>query len=167
MDHVLQVFPSAQQALETYHINRLAGSGGGGFQPDDSLATVALNHGVDVTEVIEHIKRSQDLVRDLEITVHEAAAMIAQEQVALLDVRAPQAFAMASIPGSRLLDDATAQDIVARWPRETFIVLVCHHGERSLHAAAYLRDHGFTQARSLSGGVDAWSLEIDPSVPRY
>ena len=126
-----------------------------------------MKHGADVSEIIEHIERSQDFVKNLEITVHDAAASIARGTVAVLDVREAQAFAMASIPGSRRLDDAMAQEIVERWPRDTPIVLVCHHGERSLHAAARLRDYGFTQARSLSGGVDAWSTEIDPSVQRY
>ena len=167
MDRVLQEFPAAQQTLQKYGIDRHAGPGGAGFQPDDSLAVVAMTHGADVAQIIEHIERSQAFVKNLEITVHDAAASISRGVVAVLDVREGQAFAMASIPGSRRIDDAMAQEIVEHWPRDTPIVLVCHHGERSLHAAVRLRDYGFTQARSLSGGVDAWSRDIDPSVPRY
>ena len=44
---------------------------------------------------------------------------------------------------------------------------MCHHGVRSLDAAAYLRGHGFVNAKSMSGGIDAWALQIDPSTPRY
>lgn len=47
------------------------------------------------------------------------------------------------------------------------IIAFCHHGVRSLHVAAWLRNQGFEQAQSLTGGIDLWSLEIDPSVPRY
>src|SRR4029453_11129128 len=74
MDKVFQVFPSAQRALlEKYHINRLGGRNSSGFQPADLLATVAMNHGVDVNEVVEHIKKTQEMVKDLEITVRETA----------------------------------------------------------------------------------------------
>ena len=168
MDQVLQEFPSAQRALsEKYHINRLGGSASSGYQPADTLATVAMNHGVNVIEVIEHIKKSQDEVKDLEITVWETAELMKDGKVTLLDVRAPQAFATASIPGSRLVDQALAREIVQSWPKDAPIVLVCHHGMRSLDAADYLRRFGFANAKSLAGGVDAWSIEIDPSVPRY
>jgi rhodanese-related sulfurtransferase len=168
MEQVLQVFPSAQRALlEKYHIDRLGGPGSVGYQPADSLATVATNHGVDVIEVIKHINKTQDMVKDLEITARETAELMKEGKITLLDVRAPEAYDMASIPGSMLVDQALAQEIVQSWPKDTPIVLICHHGMRSLDAADYLRGYGFANAKSLSGGIDAWSLEIDPSVPRY
>jgi len=168
MDEVLQVFPSAQRALlEKYHINRLGGDSSPGYQPADTLAKLAMRHGLDVNEVIEDIKKSQAIVKDLEITARETAELMKQGQVRLLDVRAPQAYAMASIPGSVRIDEALAEEIVQSWPKDTPIILVCHHGMRSLDAAEYLRDYGFVNVKSLSGGVDTWSLEIDPSVPRY
>lgn len=168
MDKVFQVFPSAQRALlEKYHINRLGGRNSSGFQPADSLATVAMNHGVDVNEVVEHIKKTQEMMKDLEITVRETAELMKEGRIKVVDVRSPQAYAIANIPGSMLIDQALAQEIVQTWPKDTRIVLVCHHGMRSLDAADYLRTFGFTNVKSLSGGVDAWSLEIDPSVPRY
>jgi rhodanese-related sulfurtransferase len=168
MDEVLQVFPSAQRALlEKYHINRLGDRSSSGFQPTDSLATVAMIHRVDVNEVVEHIKKSQEMVKDLEITAHETAELLKEGKVVLLDVRAPQAYATASIPGSVRVEYVLAQEIVQSWPKDTPIVLICHHGMRSLDAADCLRHYGFTNAKSLSGGIDAWSLEIDPSVPRY
>ena len=51
--------------------------------------------------------------------------------------------------------------------RDRPLVVYCHHGIRSLHAALALRSRGYTQARSLRGGIDRWSAEIDPAMPRY
>jgi rhodanese-related sulfurtransferase len=50
---------------------------------------------------------------------------------------------------------------------EERLLLVCHHGVRSMNVAAWLRNQGFENAQSLRGGIDAWSLEVDPSVSRY
>ena len=47
------------------------------------------------------------------------------------------------------------------------IVVVCHHGVRSMRIAAFLRQHGFVDVRSMAGGIDLWSRDIDPDVPRY
>jgi rhodanese-related sulfurtransferase len=47
------------------------------------------------------------------------------------------------------------------------IIVHCHHGGRSLRVAKWLREQGFIQAQSMAGGIDAWSLQIDPDVPRY
>jgi Rhodanese-like domain len=52
-------------------------------------------------------------------------------------------------------------------PKDTPVVFHCHHGQRSLDAASYLAGHGFKNARSLTGGIEAWSIEVDASVPRY
>jgi rhodanese-related sulfurtransferase len=51
--------------------------------------------------------------------------------------------------------------------RDRRIVVHCHHGGRSLRVANWLRGQGFEQAQSMAGGIDAWSTEIDPAVPRY
>ena len=53
------------------------------------------------------------------------------------------------------------------WSKDTPIVFYCHLGERSLDAASYFAAHGFSNARSMTGGIDAWSLEVDPAAPRY
>jgi rhodanese-related sulfurtransferase len=165
MEQVLQVFPSAQRALvQKYHVG---GCSSCGFHPADSLATVATNHGLDVNEVIEHIRKSQEMEKDMEITARETAELLKEGKIKLLDVRAPQEFAAASIPGSMLVDQALAQEIMQSWPKEALIITICHHGMRSLDAAAYLRGHGFVNAKSMVGGIEAWSLEVDPSIPRY
>jgi len=165
MQQVTTVFPSSQRALfQKYHVG---GCSSCGFQPTDTLGTVAMNHGLDVKEVIQHIQRSQEMETDLEITPRDTAELLKQGKIKLLDVRTPQEYATASVPGSTLVDQNLAQEIVQTWPKDTAIVTMCHHGMRSLDAAAYLRGHGFANTKSMSGGIDAWSLQIDSSVPRY
>src|SRR5262245_65820925 len=101
MHHVTSVFPSAQRALfQRYHVG---GCSSCGFQPLDTLATVAMNHGLDVNEVIEHIKRSQEMEKDLEITPRETAELLKLGKIKLLDVRTPEAYAIASVSGSVLV----------------------------------------------------------------
>jgi len=165
MQQVTTVFPSAQRALfQRYHVG---GCSSCGFQPTDTLATVAMNHGLDVNEVIDHIHRSEEMQKDLEITPAETASLLKENAIKLIDVRTPEEYAIASIPGSVLVDQNLAQEILQTWPKDTAIVTMCHHGMRSLDAAAYLRGHGFDNTRSMSGGIDRWSLEIDSAVPRY
>lgn len=84
----------------------------------------------------------------------------------LVDVRTDQERAIARIEGSRLLDQAY-HDALLLLDRDTPIVFQCHHGIRSQHAAEYFRQHGFRNLCNLRGGIDAWSLLVDPSVPRY
>lgn len=87
----------------------------------------------------------------------------------LLDVREPDEYATAKIEGALLIP---MQQIPARLAelephRHDHIVVQCHHGGRSLRVTHFLRAQGFAQAQNLAGGIDAWSLEVDPSVPRY
>ncbi len=84
----------------------------------------------------------------------------------LLDVRTPEEREIARIDGSRLLDAEVAGSI-ATLPPETLLVFQCHHGMRSQAAAEYFAERGFRNVWNLAGGIEAWSLEIDPGVPRY
>jgi monothiol glutaredoxin len=86
--------------------------------------------------------------------------------VELVDVRTDEERAVARIEGSRLLDQAY-HDALLRLDRNTHIVFQCHHGVRSQHAAEYFRREGFRNLYNLGGGIDAWSLLVDTSVPRY
>jgi len=104
---------------------------------------------------------------DLEISPEEAAALMKQGKVTMIDVRTPEEYEIARIEGCRLVDQAMAKEIVDSWPKNTPIVTVCHHGVRSLDAAVYLRRQGFEETRSMKGGIEAWSTTVDPSVPRY
>jgi rhodanese-related sulfurtransferase len=86
--------------------------------------------------------------------------------IELVDVRTDEERAIAAIDGSRLLDQAYHDALLLR-DRETPIVFQCHHGIRSQNAAEYFRREGFRNLYNLRGGIDAWSLLVDPSVPRY
>ena len=86
----------------------------------------------------------------------------------LLDVREPWEFQTASIPNSLLMPmGEVASRAHSELDPDAPIVVMCHHGARSLNVALWLRDQGFTHAQSLAGGIDAWSRSIDPGVPRY
>jgi monothiol glutaredoxin len=94
------------------------------------------------------------------------AMMDARERFELLDVRTPRERAIASIPGARMLD-AEGQEWLARLPKDTPIVFHCHHGGRSQAAAEHYLGAGFQKVYNVRGGIDAWSLTVDPKVPRY
>ena len=83
-----------------------------------------------------------------------------------VDVRTDEERALARIEGARLLDQQY-HDALMVLPRETAIVFHCHHGVRSQRAAEYFQSQGFSNLRNLTGGIDAWSQLVDPSVPRY
>ena len=86
--------------------------------------------------------------------------------IELVDVRTHEERAMAAIDGSRLLDQSYHDELLLR-DRDTPLVFQCHHGVRSQHAAEYFREQGFRNLYNLRGGIDAWSVLVDPSVPRY
>ena len=94
------------------------------------------------------------------------AAIESGEPIELLDVRTPEERAIASIPGAVLLNETEAARIEAL-PRHTRLVLHCHHGGRSAQAAEQFVSLGFSMVFNVVGGIDAWSQEIDPDVPRY
>ncbi len=84
----------------------------------------------------------------------------------LLDVRSQQERDQARIEGSKLLDRA-AQQYVLGLDKSTPLYFHCHHGQRSQQAAAFFLSHGFREVYNVTGGIDAWSLEVDTKVPRY
>ena len=88
------------------------------------------------------------------------------EQFHFFDVRTPEEREIAKIEGARLLDQDVAEEI-EKLPKDSLLVFHCHHGGRSQAAAEHFRDRGFTNTHNVVGGIDAWSREVDPSVPRY
>ena len=86
----------------------------------------------------------------------------------MLDVREPWESHTARLADSLLMPmgDVTSR-AHAELDRDAHIVVLCHHGQRSLSVAMWLRGQGFERAQSLAGGIDAWSRTIDPTVPRY
>jgi rhodanese-related sulfurtransferase len=91
------------------------------------------------------------------------------EKFTLLDCREPHEVAAARIEGSIHIPMREIPGRLAELEphKASRIVTHCHHGGRSLRVTQFLRQQGFEHAQNLAGGIDAWSLEIDPAVPRY
>jgi rhodanese-related sulfurtransferase len=90
------------------------------------------------------------------------------EKPVLLDVREPWENEEARIEGSLLIPLGQLQSRASgELDPEAHIVAICHHGQRSMSATAWLRDEGYERVQSLRGGIDAWSAEVDSTVPRY
>jgi len=84
----------------------------------------------------------------------------------LVDVRTEEERDLARIEGSRLLDQKYYEELLTM-DRDTVLVCQCHHGIRSQAAAEHFEQQGFRTIYNLTGGIDAWSQQVDPSVPRY
>jgi adenylyltransferase/sulfurtransferase len=106
-------------------------------------------------------------VRD--VTVRELAARLASGSADfdLIDVREPYEHAIAQIAGARLVPLRTLAATASSLDPSREVVLFCHHGIRSASAAEYLHGLGFRKVANVVGGIDAWSGEVDPGVPRY
>lgn len=91
------------------------------------------------------------------------------EPFLLLDCREPDEHAIARIEGARLMPMQTIPERLDELEphRSSRIVVHCHHGVRSLRVVRFLRERGFPFAQSMAGGIEAWSLEVDPGTPRY
>ncbi|HEY8835532.1 MAG TPA: rhodanese-like domain-containing protein, partial [Chthoniobacterales bacterium] len=90
-----------------------------------------------------------------------------KEALTLIDVREPYEYEIARIDGSRLIPLGELETHVSELPRTGALVLQCHSGGRSEHATRLLQEAGFENVFNLEGGIDAWSVEVDPVVPRY
>lgn len=106
----------------------------------------------------------------LEISAADAAELRRRDAGALLlDCRTPEEHVTAKIDGALLIpmqELPDKLDLLETW-RDRTIIVHCHHGVRSLRVAGWLREHGFPAATSMRGGIEAWSAEVDPGVPRY
>jgi len=102
----------------------------------------------------------------LEVDVATAARLL-REGAVLLDVREPFELELARLDGARHVPMRQIPESVGDLPRDADILVLCHVGARSLRVAQFLRAQGFDRVANIAGGIDAWSLEIDPAVPRY
>jgi len=101
-----------------------------------------------------------------QLTASEVKGMLDRNELTLFDVRPDRERAIASIAAARSLD-AAGQTYLMGLDRDTPIAFHCHHGGRSQAAAEQVLSEGFKKVYNLEGGIDAWSMTIDPSVPRY
>src|SRR5690348_13297766 len=90
------------------------------------------------------------------------------DALTLIDVREPAEHEICQIPGARLIPMRSIPEQFNRLEAvSTPLVIVCHHGVRSLRVVEWLREQGLDDCQSMAGGIEAWSLTVDPSVPRY
>jgi len=101
------------------------------------------------------------------ISAPELARRLEQAAPLLLDVREPWEFAQARIEGSIHIPMHQIPSRHGELDKNAEIVVICHHGMRSAQVTHYLDQLGFAQVYNLSGGIDAWSREVDPNVPLY
>jgi rhodanese-related sulfurtransferase len=105
---------------------------------------------------------------DLQISAREVNERIARgEKLFLVDVRETWEYDLCKIPGAKLIPLGALPANLNTLLDADEVVCYCHHGMRSLDAAVWLRQQGVESAKSMAGGIERWSVEIDPRVPRY
>jgi rhodanese-related sulfurtransferase len=110
-----------------------------------------------------------------EIQPHELASILADagaakgRNFALIDCREPDEFEVCRIEGAQLIPLSNfVFEAVQKLPEKSLpIVVYCHHGMRSAQATTFLRKKGYARTFSMAGGIETWSVEIDPEIPRY
>lgn len=104
----------------------------------------------------------------MEITPEELKVKLeAGEKIRILDVREPEEFEICSLKNACLIPFNELPERLNELEPAEQIVVYCHHGMRSMHAAMALKKKGFRNVQSLKGGIDAWASEIDPALERY
>ena len=107
-------------------------------------------------------------MNDLEILPREVKQRLeGGEKLLLVDVREPYEHALCSIEGALLIPMGSIPANLQKLDTDDEVICFCHHGMRSLDVANWLRSKGVNSAKSMAGGIDRWSTEIDPTVPRY
>jgi rhodanese-related sulfurtransferase len=167
MEQVLAAFPGARRALfRQYHVG---GCSSCGFAPSETLAQLCARNGnLRVEEVIAHIQSSHEADQQLEISAKEVTEGRARgETIRLLDLRTREEWDAVHLDGAEFVTQDLIQRLMGKEGQDGLLVFYDHRGNTSLDAAAYFSGHGFPNARFLRGGIDAWSVEVDPKVPRY
>ena len=107
-------------------------------------------------------------MNDLEIMPREVKQRLDRgERLLLVDVREPHEYAVCQIEGAVLIPMGTIPANLQKLDVDEDVICFCHHGMRSMDVANWLRAQGVKSAKSMAGGIDRWSVEIDPKVPRY
>jgi adenylyltransferase/sulfurtransferase len=126
-----------------------------------------------ITSLIDYeqfcgIGAEEDLGPEFDIEPIEVKRLLEEgRKITILDVRNPPEFEIGAIEGSVRIPLPELQDRLGELDTRDHIIVHCHHGPRSTRAVNMLRKFGFTRAKNLKGGIDQWSIDVDPSVPRY
>lgn len=165
MMELISGYPGAQRALfKGFHIG---GCSSCGFRPEETLASVCeRNGGLPVEEVVAYLGHAKEADAAMEISPKETNELLIAGKAVLVDIRTREEFDAVHIGGALLFTEELMHEI-SGWDRSKQVIFVCHHGIRSMDAAAYFAGHGMENVRSMKGGIDAWSCDVDASLPRY
>jgi rhodanese-related sulfurtransferase len=166
MGEVMAALPGARRALFAHY--HLGGCNSCGFAPEETLGELCARSGpLDPQEVIAELLAAHAHDERMLVSPQEACAALAREAAPiLLDTRTREEHEAVAIGGSEFFTQELQQQLFAGDP-ETHILLYDHSGRNVLDQVAWFRGHGLKQTFGLRGGIDAWSREIDPSLPRY
>ena len=107
-------------------------------------------------------------MNDMEVTPDEVQELMKGENAPMLvDVREQGEWDIVHLEGGRLLNQQLLDEMKEGWDKATPVICYCHHGVRSVQAALFLRQQGFTDVRSMKGGIDAWAATLEPDMARY
>ena len=105
----------------------------------------------------------------LEVSAVEASAFVKTDptNARILDVREPFEVEICQLAGAEKIPMRQIPENVSTLPRDVHLLVLCHHGARSMRVTQFLRGQGFTAVSNVAGGIDAWAQEVDPTLPRY
>lgn len=105
----------------------------------------------------------------LEISVREAKELVdrAPAKTEIIDVREPFEREICAIADSKFIPMRQIPENVAALPRDKHLLILCHHGGRSMRVTQFLRAQGFSNVTNIAGGIEAWAEEVEPGMPRY
>jgi rhodanese-related sulfurtransferase len=138
-----------------------------GFQPTDTLAQVCKDHNIlDVNDAIRTIQVAVEMDANMQVEPRDVRSWLDHgADFSFIDVRMPEEVARGRLAQAEPLDYSDSGKYMSL-PKDRKIVFACQTGARSLDIAAYFKGHGFTQAYSLRGGIDAWNEQVEASHSR-
>ena len=165
MAEILQAYPCAKIALFIrYHIGGCASCS---YRLTDTLAEVCRNYSITdpLEAVLACILQGASVEAKIHVSPEEVGGAIQRgEDLRLLDVRSAEEWQAGRIPGAQPVTVELTFEALDSWPKETPIVFYSNEGRRSLDKAAYFQVYGFTKARSLDGGIQAWPGKIESTL---
>lgn len=162
MGEILATLPGAKRALfARYH---LGGCQSCAFSNEETLAELCRRSDLPVSEVLDHLLASH--VHDSAMLMEPEEARQKSASLRWIDIRTREEHDAVAIPESEFFTQDLQQQLFAGDPEAT-LLLYDHSGRHVLDQVAWFRGHGLQKTFGLRGGIDAWSREIDPSIPRY
>jgi rhodanese-related sulfurtransferase len=166
MKEVETFFPFARTTLHSqFHIG---GCKSCGYEQNQTIEEVAKKYNQNSQEMTRILNAGLQNMKNSQITPQDLSHFIeSKKPLLIVDVRENWEFQITHFPNSFLLTEENFKETIAKSKDVDLVVVVCHHGLRSLNAALYLRENGLLNAKSLQGGIDTYSATIDKSIPRY